>query len=138
MSRRNPNEQSELAGYIDSYKQAKDQENTIKKANTELGNKIKSLFNKLGISTFDTDSYTAKVTIIQNESLDDDRVIRILREQAPEVGLQVIKTKEYIDEDALEKAIFVGALDASILEPAKVVKDPTIKLNVTKKKKEDK
>ena len=94
---------------IDLYKESKDKENALKKSNTEMGNNIKSYFQTNGIDRVDTDKYTATVTTSTSESLNEELAIEIIKENLGGAMLAtVIKTKEYIDEDALEKLVYNG------------------------------
>ena len=119
---------------IDLYKESKDKENALKKSNTEMGNNIKSYFQTNGIDKVDTDKYTATVTTSTSESLNEDLAIEIIKENLGGAMLAtVIKTKEYIDEDALEKLVYNGDFDITKLAKAKITKT-TSTLRVSKKK----
>ena len=119
---------------IDLYKESKDKENALKKSNTEMGNNIKSYFQTNGIDRVDTDKYTATVTTSTSESLNEELAIEIIKENLGGAMLNtVIKTKEYIDEDALEKLVYNGDFDIAKLAKAKIIKT-TSTLRVGKKK----
>ena len=86
------------------------------------------------ISSADSDKYTATLTKTDKESLNEDLAIEIIKENLGGALLaSVIKTKEYIDEDALEKLVYNGDFDINKLAKAKIVKS-TFTLRVTKKK----
>lgn len=119
---------------IDLYKESKDKENALKKSNTEMGNNIKSYFQTNGLDRIDTDKYTATVTTSTSESLNEELAIEIIKENLGGAMLNtVIKTKEYIDEDALEKLVYNGDFDITKLAKAKITKT-TSTLRVGKKK----
>lgn len=119
---------------IDLYKESKDKENALKKSNTEMGNNIKSYFQTNGLDKVDTDKYTATVTTSTSESLNEELAIEIIKENLGGAMLNtVIKTKEYIDEDALEKLVYNGDFDIVKLAKAKITKT-TSTLRVGKKK----
>lgn len=119
---------------IDSYKESKDKENALKKTNTEMGNNIKSYFQTNGLDKVDTDKYTATVITSTSESLNEELAIEIIKENLGGAMLNtVIKTKEYIDEDALEKLVYNGDFDITKLAKAKITKT-TSTLRVGKKK----
>lgn len=119
---------------IDLYKESKDKENALKKSNTEMGNNIKSYFQTNGLDRMDTDKYTATVTTSTSESLNEELAIEIIKENLGGAMLNtVIKTKEYIDEDALEKLAYNGDFDITKLAKAKITKT-TSTLRVGKKK----
>ena len=124
----------DLSKTIDEYKESKDKENSLKKINGELSENIKSYMHEHNMTTADTDNYTATLSRKDSESLNEDLAIEIIKENLGGALLaSVIKTKEYIDEDALEKLIYNGDFDVNKLAKAKIVKS-TFTLRVTKKK----
>ena len=124
----------DLSKTIDEYKESKDKENSLKKINNELSENIKSYMHEHNMTTADTDNYTATLSRKDSESLNEDLAIEIIKENLEGALLNtVIKTKEYIDEDALEKLVYNGDFDVNKLSKAKIVK-PTFTLRVTKKK----
>ena len=124
----------DLSKTIDEYKESKDKENSLKKINNELSENIKSYMHEHNMTTADTDNYTATLSRKDSESLNEDLAIEIIKENLGGALLaSVNKTKEYIDEDALEKLVYNGDFDVNKLAKAKIVK-PTFTLRVTKKK----
>ena len=124
----------DIDSLIDEYKASKDKENALKKSNADVSDKIKSYFIDKGIDKHSTDLYTATVTTTNKESLNEELAIEIIKENLDGALLKsVIKQKEYIDEDALEKLVYNGDFDITKLEKAKIVK-PVTTLRVTKKK----
>ena len=124
----------DLSKTIDEYKESKDKENSLKKINNELSENIKSYMHEHNMTTADTDNYTATLSRKDSESLNEDLAIEIIKENLGGALLSsVIKQKEYIDEDALEKLVYNGDFDINKLAKAKIVK-PTFTLRVTKKK----
>lgn len=135
MSRRNPEKVVDLSTLIDSYKNSKDNENKYKKLSKDLGDQIKSEFESRKIDKFASDKYVATVSITQKESINQDRAIIILKDNLSNDQLdQVIKTKEYIDEDALEKLIYNGEVQADLLTTAIEKGKPTTTLRIKDKK----
>lgn len=135
MSRRNPEKVVDLSTLIDSYKDSKDNENNFKKLSKDLGDQIKSEFESRKIDKFASDKYVATVSITQKESINQDRAIIILKDNLSNDQLdQVIKTKEYIDEDALEKLIYNGEVQADLLASAIEKGKPTTTLRINDKK----
>lgn len=108
---------------IDIYKRDKDIENSLKKSNEERGKSIKEYFKNNNITNFKTDKYEASVTTKDNESLNEELAIEIIKKKLGGALLaSVIKTKEYIDEDALEKLVYNGDFDIKVLNKAKIIK----------------
>ena len=134
MSRRDGNSVFDLSKAIDDYKESKDNENALKKANNELNENIKAYMSEHGMSSANSEKYTATLSCTKKESLNEDLAIEIIKENLGGALLSsVIKQKEYIDEDALEKLVYNGDFDINKLAKAKMVKE-TYTLRVNKKK----
>lgn len=122
-----------LSKAIDEYKESKDKENVLKKANTAMNESIKKYMSENGMYEASSDMYTAVLSNTTKESLNDDLAIEIIKENLDGALLNsVIKQKEYIDEDALEKLVYNGDFDISKLEKAKITKVTTT-LRIKKK-----
>lgn len=134
MSRRDGDNVTEyLKILIDSYKESKDKENALKKANNEMNENIKSYMHEHDMVSANSDKYTATLSCTKKESLNEDLAIEIIKENLGGALLSsVIKQKEYIDEDALEKLVYNGDFDISKLEKAKITKVTTT-LRIKKK-----
>ena len=131
MSRRNV---FDLSKAIDNYKESKDKENALKKANNELNETIKTYMQEHDMTSANSDNWTATLSCTKKESLNEDLAIEIIKENLGGALLSsVIKQKEYIDEDALEKLVYNGDFDINKLAKAKIVKE-TYTLRVNKKK----
>lgn len=114
--------QVDIASIIDSYGKNKDEEKSLKKYIDKESKLIKEYFSKNNLESFESEYYTATVSQTTKTSLNDDLAIEILKANLkPEELKTVIKTKEYIDEDALEKLSYNG-FDMSILERAFIEK----------------
>ena len=124
----------DLSKIIDEYKESKDKENTLKKANNELNENIKTYMQEHNMTSADSEKYTATLTKTDKESLNEELAIELIKENLEGALLNtVIKQKEYIDEDALEKLVFNGQFDISKLEKAKITKT-SYTLRVTRRK----
>ena len=122
-----------LSKAIDEYKESKDKENVLKKANTAMNESIKNYMSENNMDEASSDMYTAVLSNTTKESLNDDLAIEIIKENLDGALLNsVIKQKEYIDEDALEKLVYNGDFDISKLEKAKITKVTTT-LRIKKK-----
>ena len=133
MSRRDGNN-FDLSAYIDKYKELKDKENAFKKQTLDLGNNIKGYMYENNMTSANSEKYTATLSCTKKESLNEDLAIEIIKENLGGALLSsVIKQKEYIDEDALEKLVYNGDFDINKLAKAKIVKE-TYTLRVNKKK----
>ena len=133
MSRRDGNPGFNLSKAIDEYKESKDKENVLKKANTAMNESIKNYMSENGMDEASSDMYTAVLSNTTKESLNEDLAIEIIKENLGGALLaSVIKQKDYIDEDALEKLVYNGDFDISKLEKAKITKVTTT-LRIKKK-----
>ena len=132
MSRRDGN--AFLSEMIDTYKASKDKENALKKANNEMNENIKIYMQEHDMKSANSEKYTATLSCAKKESLNEDLAIEIIKENLGGALLSsVIKQKEYIDEDALEKLVYNGDFDINKLAKAKMVKE-TYTLRIGKKK----
>ena len=133
MSRRDGKPVFDLSKVIDEYKESKDKENALKKANTAMNESIKNYMSENGMDEASSDMYTAVLSNTTKESLNEDLAIAIIKENLGGALLNsVIKQKEYIDEDALEKLVYNGDFDIAKLEKAKITKVTTT-LRIKKK-----
>lgn len=125
----------DLGEMIDSYKSGKDQENSLKKENTLLGNTIKDEMHQRDLTEFESDTWKATVTLKENEDFNEEQAIEIIKSQLTDEEIQqVIRTKEYIDDDALEKLIYNKKFDAKKLNCCRTLKEPTATLRISKRK----
>lgn len=108
---------------LDSYKKICEQENA----------QIKAIMKDFAVQRKEAGSYVATYSVSRRESFDEDKLLQI----AHHYGIpEIVKTREYIDFDALEKAIYDGKISTDVLlemDKAKEVKE-VVTLKVTKKK----
>ena len=124
----------DLSKIIDEYKESKDKENALKKVNNSLSKRIKDYMHKHDMSSADSEKYTATLTKADKELLNEDLAIELIKENLEGALLNtVIKTKEYIDEDALEKLVYNGDFDIIKLAKAKIT-ETSYTLRVTRRK----
>jgi hypothetical protein len=122
---------------IDNYYEDKLQYSELEKSIKSKNSFIKNKLAELELDDFLTDNCKAKVTYQNKNSMDEDKVIEILKQNLNEYTQSlVIKTKEYVDYEVLEKLIYNGEINASKLEPAQTTKT-TVTLKVTKLKREE-
>lgn len=122
--------ESELKELVRLFYEDKQQLENYKKSTEEYNKSIKDIMNELDLTEFESDDLIAKIGVQNRESFNEEKLIEKLKS----LNINgVIKTKEYVDMDALENAIYNELLDASELTPCKEVKVVTT-LKVTKKK----
>lgn len=123
-----------LAEKIDIYKLYKDNESKFKKLGSKLNDEIKSTMSSMGVDEFSSGSYIATVKYSRKETLDEEKAIEVLKKTLSKEQIEtVIKTKEYIDDDCLEKLVYNGEFDISLLEPCKVLGNEVATLRIKKK-----
>ena len=129
-------EDTALESIILDYQDAKKQETSIKKAVTELGGTIKQELQNRDITEFVAGDIRATITVTPKQEVNELQAIEILRKAlTPEQFSQVVKTKEYIDDDEFEKLVYSHEVDAEILLPAVTPLSPTVTLRLGKVKK---
>lgn len=130
-------EEENLIKTIDNLAQEKAQKTKLEGSIKSATDFIKNKFKELELEKYTTDNFEAYLKYSNKVDMDEWWVIKILRENCKEEELQgIIKTKEYVDFDALESFIYNGGIDAEKLEPAQSVKT-TISLLTKKVKKEN-
>ena len=121
MSRRDGNPGFDLSKAIDEYKESKDKENALKKANDSMGKDIKQYMIDNDMTKANGEKYTVTMSKTVKQKLNEDLAIEIIKENLDGALLSsVIKQKEYIDEDALEKLVYNGDFDITKLAKAEI------------------
>ena len=121
MSRRDGNPGFNLSKVIDEYKESKDKENSLKKANDRIGKDIKQYMIDNGMTKANGEKYAVTMSKTVKQKLNEDLAIEIIKENLDGALLaSVIKQKEYIDEDALEKLVYNGDFDITKLAKAEI------------------
>ena len=121
MSRRDGNPGFDLSKAIDEYKESKDKENALKKVNDRMGKDIKQYMIDNDMTKANGEKYTVTMSKTVKQKLNEDLAIEIIKENLDGALLaSVIKQKEYIDEDALEKLVYNGDFDITKLAKAEI------------------
>ena len=113
---------------MDKYKKLCDADNLA----------IKEIMTDLALQHYTAGNYKVTRSVQERESMDEELLLTLLKE-FPEIKVHnIIKTKEYVDFDALEAAIYKDALPKDILlalDKARTVKYvTTLKVSKVKKK----
>ena len=125
----------DIKSRIDEFKNKKDVSDALSKEVKKLGWDIKEYFVNNNLTELDTDLCTAKISISENVSFNEEFAIEILRNKYPEEFKKVIRMKEYIDQDALESIVYNSKEISDAISKAFSTKEPTIRLLVKAKKK---
>lgn len=135
MSRGGKTKEQVLSEKIDTYKNEKDTEKLVKARISDLNESIKSDMQSLGIDSFNSEKWVATVTTTKKESINEKKAIEILEDTLPyELFHEVVKTKQYIDDDVLEKLVYSGKFDISKLETCKTYGKEISTLRISKRK----
>lgn len=127
---------AELECAVINYHDAKESEKDVKKAVAEFGTQIKEGLQNRNETEFIAGDIRAYITVTENSDVNELQAIEILRKElTPEQFSKVVKTREYIDDDELEKLVYAHEVDAEILTPAVTPKAPTVTLRLGKVKK---
>lgn len=108
---------SKLENLIIEYGSKNIQCNALKKEVSTLNANLKDMILKANKENSDIEAgdWTCKLVVSQSEDLDEEKVIELLKQyNYPQID-EVVKTKEYLDFDALEKLIYAGDVDTDIL-----------------------
>ena len=125
----------DIVGIIDQCKEYKDSINSLKKLSSPLEDQIKQYAVSNNLETIKTDKWQAKVTITPNQEFNEAKAVDILKAELPEeIYSSCIRTKEYIDEDALEKLIYNGTINEDLLACCITDKPATIRLTINQRK----
>lgn len=127
---------AELESAVLAYKDAKESEKAVKKAVSDYGTQIKEGLKNRNETEFIAGDIRAYITVTENSEVNELQAIEILRKElTPEQFAKVVKTREYIDDDEMEKLVYTHEVDAEILAPAVTPKAPTVTLRLGKVKK---
>lgn len=129
-----------LEKIIDQYQQENSKKQELEKELKSKNAFIKGKLSELGQDVYETDNCRATITYQNKTSMDEEKAIEILKQHCDEEelkSLKVIRTKEYIDYDALESLIYNGGIAAEKLEPAQNINVVSALRVVLRKKKED-
>ena len=126
----------ELESAVLAYNDAKESEKAVKKAVSDYGTQIKEGLQNRNETEFIAGDIRAYITVTENSEVNELQAIEILRKElTPEQFAKVVKTREYIDDDEMEKLVYTHEVDAEILAPAITPKAPTVTLRLGKVKK---
>lgn len=125
-----------LDSLIPQYAANKREKDGYEKLCAAENTQIKAIMQNFAVQHYEAGGYKAVYSIQRRESVDEERLIEI----AHQYGIsEVIKTKEYIDFDALENAIYHGRIPDDVIvemNSATTVKEiPTLKITKIKEKK---
>ena len=120
-----------LKNLINDYAEQNSLFNATKKVVGRLKSEIEEAFGESKISEFDTGDFTAILSTVEKQSFNEELMIPIIKT----FGVRgVVKKKEYVDMDALEKAIYSGKITAEQVLQLDKCKETTSSQRLTIKK----
>lgn len=123
-----------LKELVKSYGEMKQIVDDYKKPIEEANKEIKSIMSERGLSNFESGGFKAKYSVSVSEDFDETKLIDVIKDTLEPGELKqlgIIKTKEYVDMEVLENAIYNGIIPASKLQSCKTRKE-TPRLTITK------
>ena len=123
MARRKPQNAKEqldtiLAELVSEYGQEKAKLDTIKKTCDELNAELKKTMSENDITEFSADGYKVKYIVSEKETMNELQLIELLTKKHKELtdNLGLVKTKPYVDFDAIEKEVYNGNIPEDVLK----------------------
>ena len=125
--------QDKLTHLINDYIINKEHEKEFKDAASVQNTQIKVIMSEMDISEFETDAGKVTLSDRKTEDFNEDMLIEFLKNR--NIASDIVKTKEYVDFDALESAIYhekIAGDNLRDMESCKVVKVTQV-LRINKK-----
>lgn len=122
-----------LANLVTDYIYNKDREKEFKDAASAENTEIKAIMNEFKLTSFDTDTGSVTLSERVTEDFIEDKLIDFLKTR--NLASDIVKTKEYVDFDALESAIYhekIAGDDLKAMSSCKEVKTTQV-LRIKKK-----
>lgn len=125
-------QKQELNNLSIMYKEASDEYSSAEAKKNAINSMVKAAMKDFGVSKFVSDSgISLSITSRPNIKWDEDKLLAFCKESDVS-GL--VKTKEYVDMDVLESALYNGAIKPDQLKPLQEVKPDIITLRCSQKK----
>lgn len=129
---KNAREELEVVGT--RYARNKTQEAQLNKANKVDNERIKDLFELMEITEFEVNGFVLNKSVATTRGYKEDELIKFIENNLNEEDIhKVVKTKAYVDMDALQEILDEGLICKTDIEPYETEKQ-TVKLLVKEKK----
>ena len=128
----------EFENLIIEFGNNKTASDNLKKTAERQKNEIKKIMLADKLTTASAGGYKVTLSTYQDQSMDEDKLIEVLKKHDMAKG--IIKTKEYVDMDALEQVLYNIDLENEVLldiDSCRKTKDITKLILSKAKKKED-
>lgn len=125
---------SALEKLVESYIVNKRNEEDFKKQASAENTQIKELMHEYNLTEVSTSLGTAKITEQEKVTFIEDKLIEFLKSN--KIADDIVKTKEYVDFDALESAIYHGKISDELVQSMSDCQEKKITtvLRISKKK----
>lgn len=129
---------AKLNGLAENYGKNKTKLDALKKEVDADNEAIKSIMAKEGLEEYEHAGWSLKYGVQRREKLNEEGLLEFIKKNCPADCLpMIVRTKEYIDMDNLESAIFKGLIDektaAKMDKYVEVQEVPTLKVKAVKK-----
>lgn len=121
---------------VEEYAKQKEKLDILKKWCDSEASAIKEIMQELDIDKVDAGDYTATCTVSNRETMNEDFLLAIILKSGLTLD-GLVKTKEYVDFDVLEKAIYNNQIPQDVIlemDKAREVKE-IVTLRIKKKRK---
>lgn len=119
-----------LKSDISTYYEVNNQVKSLKKSMDVLNKNIKEQLMQENLDHVEVGGYSVKITTVSSVSFDPDILLALVKEIGRD---DLIKTREYVDVDDIERLVYTGELNAKDVAPAQILKEQ-VRLNVGKVK----
>lgn len=122
---------------VENYYNDKQAEKVLKASLTAGNEFIKDYMKSAEKDSEIFGDYKVTVSVTDKSTFNEDKLLKLMKSEYP----AVVKTKEYVDIDALEDAMYKGLIPERIILDMDSAKEPkevvTLRVSKPKKKKED-
>ena len=138
MSKITKNSQMEkLNEIVSAYVQNNTECNALKKLVVSGSKEIKDIMTSLNIDDYDNGEYAVFLSHIDKSYMDAEKLLAFIKAEFPkELQKQVIKKREYVDDEALESILYKNEVSDEIVAAMSkcMVEKEEIRLNIKKAK----
>ena len=125
MARKRVERELTIEELVPLYGEQNTQCNALKKVVSDLNSKLKNAIKKAKQENKDieVDGWKCSLSITENSDMNEERLLEFAKTHK----LKIIKTKEYIDFDELERLIYAGKIPNDILVEMESCKDSSVR-----------
>ena len=123
---------TDLIYLVDTFGDNNEKLKELKKVCEGKNAEIKEMMANADLHSFSTEKYNASYVIKESVKVNEDKLLALLQEVDGDTFRQlgIIKSREYVDDTALEAAIYNSLIDKDLLvkiqECSTIVKTPTL------------